>query len=156
MKTNRGRLRVPQRTDSSRQPRKLRGPTCCPGCGAVYRRGRWRWEEVPAAPRAELCPACRRVREREPVASVTLSGEFLASHRDEILARVRACERAENRTHPLKRIIAVSPAGKGVRITTTDAHLARRIGDALRSAYKGELRYRYRKGEDLLQVSWSR
>ena len=156
MKTARRSLRTPQRRELARQPRKLRGPTCCPGCGAVYRRGRWRWEEVPAAPRAERCPACRRIREREPVASVTLSGEFLAAHRDEILARVRACERAESRSHPLKRIIAVSPAGKALRISTTDAHLARRIGDALRRAYKGELSYRYHKGEALLQVSWCR
>jgi hypothetical protein len=156
MKTARGTLRTPQRTDQTRQPRKPRGPACCPDCGAIYRRGRWRWEAIPAAPRAERCPACRSIREREPVASVTLSGEFLAAHRDEILARVRACERAESRTHPLKRIMAVSPAGKTVRITTTDAHLARRIGDALQRAYKGELDYRYPKGDRLLQVLWCR
>ena len=90
------------------------------------------------------------------MASITLSGAFLAAHRDEVLARVRACERAENRTHPLKRIMAVSPAGKILRITTTDAHLARRIGDALQRAYKGELDYRYPKGEPLLQVRWCR
>jgi hypothetical protein len=136
MKTSRGRLRTPQRTPLFRQPRKLRGPTCCPGCGAVYRSGRWRWQAVPAAPRAELCPACRRIREREPAASVTLSGDFLAAHRDQILARARACERAESRTHPLQRIVAVRGAGKDLRITTTDMHLARRIGEALRRAYK--------------------
>ena len=156
MKTDRGKLRTPQRTDLSRQPRKLRGAACCPGCGAVYRGGRWRWEELPAGARADTCPACRLIREKAPVASVTLRGEFLAAHRDEILARVRACERAASRTHPLKRIIAVTPAGREVRITTTDAHLARRIGDALRRAYKGELRYRYQKGEALLRVSWRR
>jgi hypothetical protein len=155
MKTDRGTMRTPQRIDLTRQLRKLRGPACCPGCGAVYRSGRWRWEPVPAAPRAATCPACRRVREREPVASVTLSGEFLAGHRDEILARVRACERAENRTHPLS-AMALSAGGREVRITTTDAHLARRIGEALRRAYKGELSYRYNRGEDLLRVSWCR
>ena len=156
MKTARGTLRTPQRTDLTRQPYKLAGPACCPGCGAIFRRGRWRWEEVPAASRAEQCPACRRIRENAPLASVTLSGEFLAPHRGEILARVRACERAENRTHPLKRIMAVRPAGKELRITTTDAHLARRIGDALRRAYKGELEYRYNKGDKLLRVTWCR
>jgi hypothetical protein len=43
-----------------------------------------------------------------------------------------------------------------ILVTTTDAHLARRIGDALRDAYKGELRYRYSKDDPLLRVSWSR
>ena len=143
MKTSRGTLRSPQRNDLTRQPRKLRGSICCSGCGAVYRRGRWRWEEVPAAARAGTCPACWRIRERRPAASVSLTGALLAAHRDEILARIRACERVESRTHPLKRVIAVSCAGGEVRITTTDARLARRIGRALHDAYKGGLETRY-------------
>lgn len=155
MKTARRSLRTPQRRELARQPRKLRGPTCCPGCGAVYRRGRWRWEEVPAAPRAELCPACRAT-ERDPTAGVTLSGDFLAAHRDEILARVRACERAANLDHPLQRILAMRRIGNALRITTTDPHLARRIGDALRAAYKGALAYRYNGKNDQLRVSWRR
>jgi hypothetical protein len=145
MKTARGTLRTPQRTDQTRQPRKLRGPACCRDCGAIYRRGRWRWEAIPAAPRATQCPACSRVRARLPGAGVTLRGEFLAAHRDEILARVRACERAENRTHPLQRIVAVGGGGKELRIGTTDVHLARRIESALR---------RVCKDENLLEVSW--
>ena len=156
MKTTRGILRTPQRNQLTRQPRKRRGAACCPGCGAVCRRGRWRWEAVPAAPRAELCPACRRVQKRDPMASVTLSGDFLAAHRDEIVARVRACERAQNRDHPLQRILALTPSGKALRITTTDPHLARRIGDALHAAYKGELDYRYNEKDDLLRVTWCR
>jgi len=155
MKTARATLRTPQRTDLTRQPRKLAGPACCPDCGAIFRRGRWRWEAVPAAAKAALCPACLRTRERLPGASLTLSGDFLAAHRAEILGRVRNCEQAENRTRPLQRIMAIAAAGKGVRITTTDAHLARRIGDALQRAYKGELEYRYNK-DDKLRVSWCR
>ena|SRR5688572_4659358 len=139
MKTARATLRTPQRTDLTRQPRKPAGPACCPDCGAILRRGRWRWEAVPAAAKAALCPACRLTRERVPAASVVLSGAFLAAHRAEILGRVRNCEQAENRTHPLQRIMAVTDTGKGLRITTTDARLARRIADALQRAYKGEL-----------------
>ena len=44
----------------------------------------------------------------------------------------------------------------GSLVTTTDPHLARRIADALHDAYKGELRYRYNKEENLLRVTWSR
>ena len=156
MKTSRGLLRTPQRISQARTARKSPGPACCPDCGAILRRGRWRWEEIPAAPRAQQCPACWRMRTRDPAASVTLSGEFLAEHRDEILARVRACERAENRDHPLQRIIELRGGARDVRVTTTDQHLARRIGDALVSAYKGELEYRYNEKDDLLRVTWSR
>ncbi len=164
MKTDHGSFRMLQHKqllqervhDAYKAGAKLAGPTCCPGCGAIYRRGRWRWEAVPAAAQAALCPACRRMREQLPGASVVLSGDFFAAHRHEILGRVRNCEQAENRTHPLQRIMALAAAGKGLRITTTDAHLARRIGDALYRAYKGELEYRYNKADNLLRVSWCR
>ena len=41
-------------------------------------------------------------------------------------------------------------------VTTTDPHLARRIGEALHHAYKGELDYHYNKEEKLLRVVWRR
>ena len=63
---------------SYKSARKLAGPAACPDCGAVYRRGRWRWEPAP---------------------------RFLAQHRDEILARARNCEAAEKSTHSMQRIV---------------------------------------------------
>jgi hypothetical protein len=63
---------------------------------------------------------------------------------------------SERREHPLQRIMAVQTGGEGILITTTDPHLARRIGEALRGAYKGELRVRYNKDEHLVRVYWSR
>jgi hypothetical protein len=87
---------------------------------------------------------------------VSLSGRFLASHRDEILGRVRSCAQAEKQAHPMQRIMALAASGAGMRITTTDAHLARRIGDSPYHAYKGELEYRYNKEDNLLGVAWRR
>jgi NMD protein affecting ribosome stability and mRNA decay len=164
MKADRGSFRMLQRKqllqerihDSYKPARKLAGPVACPDCGAVYRRGRWRWEPAPRGAVPARCPACLRVRDRLPAATVTLRGRFFAEHRDEILARARNCEAAEKGTHPMQRIVRIWPYGDGVRITTSDAHLARRIGDALQDAYKGELQYRYNKGAGLLRVSWAR
>ena len=164
MKTDRGSFRMLERKqllqevvhDSYKSGRKIRGPARCPDCGAVYRRGRWRWEAAPRVAAAARCSACLRIRDRLPAASVTLSGRFFAGHRDEILGRVRSCEEAEKRTHPMQRIMAIAASGAGMRITTTDAHLARRIGDALHHAYKGELEYRYNKEDNLLRVAWRR
>jgi hypothetical protein len=164
MKTDRGGFRMLSRKqllqdpihDSYRPRTKLAAPVRCPDCGAVYRRGRWRWEAPPASARAVRCPACFRVRDRLPGASIALSGRFFAAHRDEILAQVRNCERAEKDTHPMQRIMAIAPAERGMVVTTTDAHLARRIGEALRRAYKGELVWRYHKADSLLRVSWYR
>jgi hypothetical protein len=43
-----------------------------------------------------------------------------------------------------------------VTVTTTDVHLARRIGDALRSAFHGELIIKYSPDEYLVRVNWTR
>jgi hypothetical protein len=160
MKTDRGSFRMIKREqlmpelvhDTYRTKGKRSGPAVCSGCSAVYRRGRWRWESPPPGVLRTRCPACLRIRQRLPGASVTLRGRFFSAHRDEILALVRNCERAEKETHPMQRIMSIT---EGV-VTTTDAHLARRIGDALRRAYKGELDYRYSKADNLLRVSWWR
>jgi NMD protein affecting ribosome stability and mRNA decay len=142
--------------DAYKAAAKLPGPSVCRECGAVYRRGRWAWAAAPSNAHAALCPACRRIREHLPAGFVRLTGEFFDAHRDEVLKRVRRCEAAEKREHPLQRIMAVEDERDGLLVTTTDAHLARRIGDALHDAYKGTLQYRYNKEETLLRVSWRR
>jgi NMD protein affecting ribosome stability and mRNA decay len=164
MKTDRGSFRMLERKqllqevvhDSYKPKRKLAGPARCPDCGAVYRRGRWRWGAAPPGSRPTRCPACHRIRDRLPGGTVRLRGSFFDRHRDEILGRVRHCEQAESRAHPLQRIIAAAADGAGLLVTTTDAHLARRIGEALHNAYKGELDYRYNKQDNLLRVGWTR
>ena len=54
----------------------------------------------------------------------------------------------------MKRIIAIEDEGDAVLVTTTDIHLARDIGDAIQSAYKGELEFHYNSEENLLRVNW--
>jgi len=142
--------------DPYKPRRKVRGAARCADCGAVFRRGRWSWNATPQHAVACLCPACRRIRERLPAGFVTLKGGFFDEHRDEVLKRVRHCEDAQKREHPLQRIMAVEARGGALLVTTTDPHLARRIGEALHRAYKGELDYRYNKQDKLLRVSWSR
>ena len=141
--------------DSYRMPRKLAEGAACPDCGAVYAGGRWTWARATAARRTR-CPACRRLRDGIPGGYVHLEGEWFPAHRREVLARIEHCEAAERRQHPLQRIMRVEYGpGEGL-VTTTDVHLARRIGQALRHAFKGALSVRYAKGEGPVRVRWSR
>ncbi len=164
MKTDRGSWRPLRRDelrdelvhDAYKSKTKLPEPTRCPDCGAVYRDGRWTWGLAPADANEEPCPACLRIRDRFPAGYVTLEGEFLQAHRDEVLQLARNREAKEKAEHPLERIMAIEVVDGGVRITTTDTHLARDIGEAVHSAYKGELEYHYNKEENLLRVRWSR
>jgi len=143
--------------DDPYQPkRKLAGPALCPGCGAVYRRGRWSWAAAPRNATRHACPACRRIAERNPAGYVRLAGAFLAQHRDEVLQLVRNEEAREKSTHPLQRIMTLRQAGKEVEITTTDVHMAHRLGEAVRSAFQGDLEVKYSHDEHLVRVRWTR
>jgi NMD protein affecting ribosome stability and mRNA decay len=156
---------APQRHDRLLQERehdpyksksKLSDPTVCPECGVVYHKGRWQWGETPADANSELCPACHRVQDRVPSGFLHLSGDFFAEHQAEIMSTVRNVESKEKAEHPLKRIMAVESVDQGVTITFTDPHLARGCGEAVQSAYKGELDFAYQDGDRLLRVSWKR
>jgi NMD protein affecting ribosome stability and mRNA decay len=142
--------------DTYKLPRKLAEPARCPDCGAGYRDGRWSWKSGEGPAREALCPACQRIRDDFPAGFVSLSGEFFAARRDELLALARHCEATERRSHPLERIMKIGDDAGGVLITTTGVHLARRIGDALEDAYKGTLEFHYNKEQQLLRVAWRR
>lgn len=152
----RDRLIQESRHDPYRAYEKPTEPTVCPDCSAVFRDGRWRWASGPADAPRSACPACRRVRDDYPGGYLSVRGEFAATHRDEILGLARNVEAREKEDHPLKRIMEVRDEGDHLEITTTDAHLARSLGDALHAAYSGDLDTRYARDENLVRVSWSR
>lgn len=147
------------REDSYRMPQKLAEGTACPDCGAVQAGGRWVWGRAsggaPGARRTR-CPACRRLRDGMPAGWVQLEGAWFAAHRREVLARLEHCEAAERRQHPLQRIMRVEYGPAEALVTTTDVHLARRMGHALRAAFKGTLTVRYARAENQVRVRWMR
>lgn len=131
-------------------------PAMCPECRAVFHAGRWQWLSPPAQAHDELCPACRRLRDRFPAGFVTLEGGFLQEHRAEVMGLVSRYADRVKREHPLERIMDTEDLEGGVRLTTTDTHLARGIGSALRRAYRGELKFHYEPAQNLLRVHWQR
>jgi NMD protein affecting ribosome stability and mRNA decay len=144
------------RHDSYKAKGKLPDPTRCPGCGAIFHKGRWTWDPAPPGAPEQLCPACQRTQDGFPAGYVTLAGEYFASHRVEILNLVRNCEAAEKLDHPMQRIMAIEDQDDGVVVKTTDAHLARNIAERVHDACKGSLAIQYSKQENLLRASWKR
>jgi hypothetical protein len=102
---------------------KLREPSVCRECQAVYHKGRWVWGPVPSDSHEVMCPACERIRDRAPSGVLLLTGEFVAKHRDEVLGLAGNEEARLKAEHPLARIIKIedqTETPEGVVITTTD------------------------------------
>ena len=135
---------------------KLSDPTGCPQCGAVYREGRWRWESMPFEAERVACPACRRTADRYPAGILSLRGAFVFEHAQEIESRLRNLEEHERSEHPLKRIIAIEADADGLRVTTTDARLARSLGNGLRRAFHGTLEQSRTDDQGPVRIEWCR
>lgn len=135
---------------------KLTEPTICPDCNAVFSHGRWSWQAAPANAHQQLCPACQRIKDKVPAAFLTLQGDFLAAHLDEIMNLIHNYEEREKAEHPLKRIMGSEEHEESLEMTFTDAHLARGIGEAIHHAYEGDIDYQYTKEDIMLRVTWSR
>jgi hypothetical protein len=145
------------RHDPYKARKKLREPTACPQCGAVFQDGRWQWVKPrPAKAHQQLCPACHRTNDKYPAGELILGGDFVAGHKQEIVTLARHTEKAEKRQHPLQRIMAIDEKVDTIVITTTDIHLPRRIGHAIVDAYKGNLETHYDEGGYFVRMTWKR
>lgn len=136
---------------------KYNDPSVCEKCGVVFHDGIFQWmKEVPSGATKMVCPACRRIEDKYEGGIVYLEGEFLQNHKDEILNLIKNVEEDETAYRPLERIIEIKEEDGKLVITTTYEHLARRIGEAVHKAYKGELNIQYPEGWKYIRVSWKR
>ena len=131
-------------------------PTTCPKCHATFSGGRWSWDTAPEDSYEQICPACQRIHDHFPAGYVTLKGDFLAEHRDEILHLIENHAKSEKERRPLQRIMDIQDTREGLTVTTTDSHLARGIAEAVHEAYKGDLKLRYSRDENLVRAVWKR
>jgi len=140
--------------DPYQAQQKLHEGTACPQCGAVYRGGRWQWTEKAEDAIEERCPACRRINDEFPAGVVTLSGDLARQYKEEMIRLARHQEEAEKREHPLNRIISIDEEAHGIVIKTTDIHLPRRIGEAVKRAFHGEIEDSFEKDGYFVRVNW--
>jgi NMD protein affecting ribosome stability and mRNA decay len=150
------RLMKEREHDVYRPRAKMQDPTLCTECGAVFVKGRWLWDKAPEDANKTICPACRRIADRFPVGLIEMQGGFLDKHRAEILNLVQNVEQKEKANHPMERIIAIEEGEDCTMVTTTGIHVARGIGSALSSAYRGEISMRYLDDEHCIRVHWTR
>ncbi len=134
-------------------PKKKEGQAqVCSGCGLVHHMGRWYRGAPPLTEvRETLCPACTAIARRRPGGTVRIHGDLFAE-RDEIAGLIANAEAAESAEHPLERLIAFDSDPKGMRVTTTGIHLARRIAHGLRRRFHRRLRVAYDQDAALFTI----
>jgi len=143
--------------DPYKRAGKLAEPTLCAQCGAVYKAGRWQWLPRPDKAETTLCQACQRINDRFPAGTVTLSGKLVAAHKDEMIRLAQHQEQAEKAEHPLNRLMGIAEeAPDRLVISTTDIHLPRRIGTAIKRAYHGELSEHFDENGYFVRINWHR
>ena len=63
-------------------------------------------------------------------------------------------EMAEKGEHPLNRIMGIQESEEGLVINTTDIHLPRRIGEAVKRAFHGTLDMQFDDASYFVRVEW--
>ena len=143
------------------EERRKKGILMCKECGSTFMNGRWSWDPAPLEAKLSLCPACQRIRDQYPAGILTLAGTFTRNHLEEIRNLIQNVAEAEQADHPMERVMGIqrhkhsSNSEMSLEVLTTGSHLARRIGEALNSAYEGELSIDYNP-ETFVRVSWVR
>jgi NMD protein affecting ribosome stability and mRNA decay len=136
----------------------------CAECRALYQNKRWFYDEKMAARlgsakqvREVVCPTCRKIKEQYPEGYLTLSGDFFAERKDEVVTLLTNEAERVSRRSVLDRVISMTEEGKNrLEVTTTTEKLAQHLGRAVYRAYKGELDFRWSETNPLVRVYWSR
>lgn len=138
-------------------------PAVCTKCHAVYKNRRWYLEEEEFRQLREsrevtkvVCPACRKIAESYPEGIVTLRGDYLWHHEEEIRNIIKNEEDKAMAKNPLERIIQMKREGEDLIIETTEEKLAEHIGRALNKAHQGELKTDWSDQHSLCRVTWER
>ena len=79
---------------------------------------------------------------------------FRQQHKDEIIGLARHEEAAEKGEHPLNRIMGIADTPEGLVIDTTDIHLPRRLGEAVKRAFHGNLAMHFDDAGYFVRVDW--
>lgn len=152
------------RVDDPYMPAEGQEASICTTCKAVYQNKRWFFDDKmfnrlagTDKAREVVCPTCRKIKDHFPEGILTLSGEFFAEHKDEILTLLKN-EAARVSTRSVDdRIIKMTEEGNDKMVVeTTTEKLAQHLGRAIYKAYKGDLDFRWSEMNKFVRVYWKR
>jgi NMD protein affecting ribosome stability and mRNA decay len=135
----------------------------CEECHALYQDKRWFFDEklydrlVGAGKVGQvLCPTCRKIKDHYVEGYLTLSGDFLVEHQEEIIQLLqKEAGKVGHRSFD-DRIILITPEEDRVVVETTTEKLAQHLGRTIYKAYKGDLSFKWSEPNKFVRVYWNR
>lgn len=85
-----------------------------------------------------------------------ISGAFLLDHEEELVNLIKHEGCLAEAQNPEHKIVKINKVNGGLEVEISNARLALHIGKRLTHAYKGEHKYKFRKGEKYVEVDWVR
>ncbi len=150
-------------TDSYLPRGASRSLSMCGSCSAVYMNKRWyAGSSAAKAPTGAqtvmiVCPACLKIRDNFPGGIVTLKGDYVLAHKQDVINLIKNEEERARGFNPLERVMSIKENGHGgLVVNTTNEKLAQRLGRAFKKAFHGEVIYRWSHDNKLLRVEWER
>lgn len=126
-------------------------PSMCIRCHAMEWQGRWRWDEPVPDLAPVVCPACERIRDRDPAHMVVLCGD-LPRHWSEVKELIDRVGRVEVAANPLERVMDLEEQADRVLVPTTGVHLARQLVAAIVRRFRHGVRLRF--GTRATTIEW--
>jgi hypothetical protein len=157
--------RVDHEGGAHRPAKKLKEPSVCQTCGAIYADGHWALKEF-AADTAKhknwrpaisvVCPACKQIESGVAGGYVSISGGFMRLHRLEILSLIDNEAEHALEDSPLSRVMCRRYGEAQILIETTTEHLAQRLGQKLKNAFGGDVDFDFSHENKVARVNWRR
>src|SRR5262249_20901160 len=127
---------------------RLREPTFCARCGAVFLRKTWRHSHAlneEQLERAEwgFCPACQQVGHQEGQGRLLIKGAAAAASLEIIEQRIQNVAKRAAKTQPERRLVSVDAHDGELEVLTTSQKLAHRLAHELKKAFGGQVAYNW-------------
>jgi hypothetical protein len=138
--TSTGKARAAERSGT-----RLREPTVCERCGAVFARRVWRRDFPPTRAidsiQWTVCPACELVSQQRGFGRVLVEGEMTRTQEELVRHRITKIEALGAATQPQRRVVSIERDGDVLEVLTTSQKLAHRIARALGKMLGGKPQY---------------
>ena len=141
----------------------LKEPSLCTTCKAVFQRKHWAFapedhQRLKTDPKAHWinCPACQKIAAGYPEGIVTLSGNYLWEHEEEIQRILENEAYKALMKNPFERIVRRLREDDKLIIETTERKLAEHLGRVLHKSHHGRLDISWTGNPDVCRVTWER